>query len=137
MALAQTSTPAKPPAASKVYIPGLEQFMNLILIEHNKLWFAGKAHNWALATYEIGETKEAMTDVQDVVPAFKNLPLAYMLDAVITKELFDFEKAFEAKNFKKFVAGHDKFNAACNACHQGTQNSFIVIQRPMSPAFTN
>ena len=111
--------------------------MNVILIEQNKLWFAGKAHNWALATYEIGEIKEVMSDVQDVVPAFNKLPLAYMLDAVITKEIVGLEKAIKAKDFKKFAAGHDKLNAACYACHQSTENGFIVIQRPTGPAFTN
>jgi hypothetical protein len=139
-AFAQSPAPATPPAAAaapKVYIPGLEQFMNVILIEHNKLWFAAKARNWDLAAYELGEIKEVMGDVQDIVPVFKNLPLKDMLDAVITKEIVDLEKAIEAKNFKKFAAGYDKLNAACNACHQGTENGFVVIQRPSSPAFTN
>jgi len=138
-ALAQTPapTPAAPAAAPKVYVPGLEQFMNVILIEHNKLWFAAKAGNWPLAEYELGEIKEIMGDVQDVVPVFKNLPLAQMLDAVITKEIVDLEKAVEAKDFKKFAASYDKLSAACNACHQGTENGFVVIQRPTLPAFTN
>lgn len=137
--LAQTpaAPPAAMPAAPKVYIPGLEQFMNVILIEHNKLWFAAKARNWALAGYELGEIKEVMSDVQDVVPTFKNLPLAQMLDAVITKEIVDLEKAIEAKDFRKFAAGYDRLNAACNACHQSTENGFVVIQRPTRPAFTN
>jgi hypothetical protein len=121
-ALAQTAPPTAAPAASaheapKVYIPGLEQFMNVIRTEHNKLWFAAKARNWPLAAYELGEIKEVMSDVQDVVPTFKNLPLAQMLDAVITKEIVDLEKAVEEKDFKKFAAGYDKLNAACNACH--------------------
>jgi len=126
-----------PKEAAKVYVPGLEQFMNVILIEHNKLWFAAKARNWPLAAYELGEIKEVMSDVQDVVPTFKNLPLAQMIDAVITKEIVDLEKAVEAKDFKKFAAGYDKLNAACNSCHQGTENGFVVIQRPNRPAFTN
>ena len=67
----------------KTYVPGLEQFMNVILMEHNKLWFAAKARNWRLAEYQLGEIKEVMGDVQDLVPTFKNLPLADMLDAVI------------------------------------------------------
>jgi hypothetical protein len=139
-ASAQSSVPVAPPAATaapKVYIPGLEQFMNVILIEHNKLWFAANARNWPLAAYELGEIKEVMGDVQEVVPTFKNLPLDKMLDAVITKEIVDLEKAIDAKDFKKFAAAYDKLNAACNACHQGTENGFVVIQRPTLPAFSN
>ena len=135
--LAQTPAPSAPAAAPKLYIPGLEQFMNVILIEHNKLWFAAQAGNWPLADYELGEIKEVMGDVQDHVPVFKNLPLAQMLDAVITKEIVDLEKAIAAKDFKKFAAGYDALNKACNACHAGTENSFIVIKRPTTPAFTN
>jgi hypothetical protein len=105
LAQSPTPAPATPAAAApKIYIPGLEQFMNVILIEHNKLWFAAKARNWELAAYELGEIKEVMGDVQDVVPTFKNLPLNEMLDAVITKEIVDLEKAIEAKDFKKFAA---------------------------------
>ena len=150
MSLAQTPLPAAPPAAApkaanpenrpatpKVYVPGLEQFMNVILMEHNKLWFAAKARNWPLAEYELGEIKEVMGDVQDTVPVFKNLPLADMIDAVITKEIVALEKAIAAKDFKQFATGYDKLNAACNACHQGTENGFVVIKRPSQPAFTN
>lgn len=122
---------------SKAYVPGLEQFMNVILIEHNKLWFAAKARNWALAGYELGEIKEIMGDVQDLVPTFRNLPLADMVDAVITKEIATLEKSIEAKDYKGFTAGYDKLTQACNACHQGTENGFVVIKRPTQPAFTN
>ena len=139
---AQQSTPAKEAGDSvkdvpKTYVPGLEQFMNVILIEHNKLWFAAKARNWQLADYQLGEIKEVMGDIQDLVPTFKNLPLADMLDAVITKEIAAVEKSIESKDCRAFVSGYDKLTQACNACHQGTENGFIVIQRPTRPAFTN
>ena len=138
----QSAPPKEPPKqtgkeVSKAYVPGLEQFMNMILIEHNKLWFAGKSGNWPLADYELGEIKEIMGDVQDHVPTFKNLPLADMLDAVIVKEIAALEKAIEAKDYKGFAAGYDKLTQACNACHQGTENGFVVIKRPTQPAFTN
>jgi hypothetical protein len=45
-------------------------------------------------------------------------------------DLVDLEKAIEAKDFKKFSSGYDKLSAACNACHQGTENGFVVIERP-------
>jgi hypothetical protein len=141
-ALAQQSPQKESPKSagtemSKAYVPGLEQFMNVILIEHNKLWFAAKARNWALAEYQLGEIKEIMGDVQDFVPTFKNLPLADMLDAVITREIVALEKSIEAKDYKAFTAGYDKLTQACNACHQGTENGFVVIKRPTQPAFTN
>ena len=135
------ATEAKPadakPAAPKVYIPGLEQFMNVILTAHNKLGISGRARNWPQASYELGEIKEVMSDVQDYEPVFKSLPLADMMDAVVVKEIADLEKAIEAKDPKAFAAGFDRLTAACNACHQGTENGFIVIKRPTRPAFSN
>lgn len=140
---AQQPAPAKEGAGDsarnvpKAYVPGLEQFMNVILIEHNKLWFAAKARNWRLAEYQLGEIKEIMGDIQDLVPTFKNLPLADMFDAVITKEVVAVEKAIESKDYRAFVKEYGRLTQACNACHQGTDNGFIVIQRPTQPAFTN
>ncbi len=134
---AAKGTPTEAKETPRAYVPGLEQFMNVILIEHNKLWFAARERNWPLAAYELGEIKEIMGDVQELVPTFKSLPLAEMLDAVITKEIVALEKAIDAKDLKAFTAGYDKLTAACNACHQGTDNGFIVIKRPTQPAFTN
>ena len=74
--------------------------MNFILIEHNKLWFAAKARNWPLAAYELGEIKEIMGDVQDLVPTFKSLPLADMLDAVITKEIASLGKGHRGERLQ-------------------------------------
>jgi cytochrome c553 len=128
-----------PPGAHepKTYIPGLEQFMAVIQNEHAKLWYAGAARNWPLAAYQLSEIKEVMSDVQDLVPTFKNLPLADMLDAVITGEIAQLEKAIDAKDAKAFAAGFGKLTAACNACHQATGNGFIVIQRPARAGFPN
>ena len=127
----------KTSAAPKTYIPGLEQFMGVILTEHAKLWYAGSARNWELAEYQLGEIKEVMSDVQDLVPTFKNLPLADMLDAVITGQIADLEKAIDAKDPKKFADGYGKLTEACNACHQATGNGFVVIKRPGPGAFPN
>jgi hypothetical protein len=138
-----SAPPALPPPPAparetpKSYIPGLEQFMNTIQTEHAKLWYAGNARNWELAAYQLAEIKELMSDVQDLVPTFKDLPLARMLDAVITGPIAEIEKALDTKNFAGFSAGYGKLTEACNACHQATGNRFIVIQRPARPAFPN
>ena len=122
---------------AKSYVPGLEQFMSIIQNEHAKLWYAGEARNWPLAAYQLSEIKEVMSDVQDLVPTFKDLPLADMLDAVITGEIAQLEKAIDGKDAAAFDAGFDKLSAACNACHRATGNGFIVIRRPSGPAFPN
>ena len=148
-AVAQTpSAPpvSAPPAASpqpegshdaKSYTPGIEQFMNVIQTEHAKLWFAASARNWELAAYQLGEIKEIMSDVEDLYPKFKDLPLGKMLDDVITGPIADAEKTLDAKDFGKFSAAYGKLTDACNACHQATGTGFIVIQRPSGPAFPN
>jgi mono/diheme cytochrome c family protein len=138
-ALAQSPPPAaeEGQAAAKSYVPGIEQFMNVIQNEHAKLWYAGSAQNWELAAYQLGEIKEIMSDVEDLYPTFKNLPLGKMLDAVITGQIVEVEKALDAKDSKAFAAGYDKLTEACNSCHQATGNGFIVIQRPSGPAFPN
>lgn len=136
-AAAQAPAPKEEPPAAKSYIPGIEQFMNVIQSEHAKLWYAALARNWPLAAYQLGEIKEIMSDVEDLYPKFKDLPLGKMLDDVITGPIADTEKALDAKNFSQFAAGYDKITAACNACHQATGNGFVVIQRPAGPAFPN
>ena len=136
----QTAAPVPHPEgahAVKSYIPGLEQFMNIIQAEHAKLWYAGSARNWPLAAYQLGEIKEVMSDVQDIVPTFKSLPLAQMLDAVITGPIAELEKALDAKDSAKFAGSYDKLTAACNSCHQATGMGFVVIRRPLQPGFPN
>jgi hypothetical protein len=148
-AFAQSQAPSAPPvsappavplpaaAAPKNYLPGIEQFMNVIQTEHAKLWFAASARNWPLAAYQLGEIKEIMSDVEDLYPKFKDLPLGKMLDDVITGPIADLEKALDAKDFAKFSTGFSKLTEACNSCHQATGNGFVVIQRPSGPAFPN
>ena len=144
-AVAQAPPVSAPPAAapvaaetaSKTYIPGIEQFMNVIQSEHAKLWYAGQARNWELAAYQLGEIKEIMSDVEDLYPKFKDLPLGKMLDDVITGPIVELEKALDAKDFGKFSAGYGKLTDACNACHQATGMGFVVIQRPANAGFPN
>ncbi len=133
-ASAQSQAPAVP-EVPKAFVPGLEWFMNMIQTEHAKLWYAGKARNWRLAEYQLAEIKEIMSDTQDLVPVYKNLPFADMMDAVIVGPIGELEKAIEAKNPKAFAKGYGELTGACNACHQATEHGYIRIQRPAGPGF--
>ena len=131
------SPPPQPAETPKVYLPGLEVFMGTIQRQHEKLWFAARARNWPLADYQLGEMKEVMGVVQDLVPTYKSLPVKDMIDAVITGPIVDMEQAIENKNYSRFVRSFDKITAACNSCHDGAERGFIRIRRPQRNAYSN
>src|SRR3954449_3034629 len=58
-ALAQSGMQA---ATSEQYVPRLGDIMNAVQTRHMKLWFAGKALNWELATYELRQLKAGLLE---------------------------------------------------------------------------
>src|SRR6266576_7134289 len=58
-ALAQSGINA---ATSEQYVPRLGDIMNAAQLRHMKLWFAGKALNWELAAYELGQLKAGLVE---------------------------------------------------------------------------
>jgi hypothetical protein len=132
----QTQTPQNKDAP-KSYLPDLGDFMAGIQRNHEKLWFAGQARNWPLADYHVAELKEILSDVEDYVPRYKSVPIDEMIDAVITGQIADLERAVAAKDFSKFSASFDAVTQACNSCHQAVGRGFIVIKRPTLSTYTN
>ncbi len=123
--------------ATEPYAPGLGEFMTATQLRHAKLWFAGKARNWALAAYEIGEIKEGLDDAAKTNPEHDELPVADMIKTLIDPALSDLEKAVRAKSSIKFDAAFDNLSKACNTCHAASHKQFIRIQRPAALPVTN
>jgi hypothetical protein len=116
--------------ANEPYVPGLGEFMAATQLRHAKLWFAGRAHNWDLAGYEIDEIKEGLADAAKQVPVHDGLPIPAMIKTNTEAALEALEKAVDAKSSAKFVAAFDKLTNGCNTCHTGAKHPFIRIQRP-------
>jgi hypothetical protein len=104
--------------------PGLGEVMTLQQLRHIKLWFAGRAGNWALADYEIGELNEGFEDADKLVGGGT---VAKMVDGPM-KAL---QQAIAEKNSTAFATAFDSLSAGCNSCHQLLRRPFIVIQRPI------
>jgi hypothetical protein len=121
----------------KSYLPGLGEFMGRIQADHAKLWLAGEARNWELAGYQLSELKEVLSDVQDLVPRYQNVPVGQMIDAIITGTIADLEGAIATRDFSKFSTSFDKLTAACNSCHQAANRAYIAIRRPTQSNFSN
>jgi hypothetical protein len=116
--------------------PGLVEMM-ATQSHHMKLWLAGNARNWELADYQADELKEGLEDAAKKVPNYKGVPVGSMIETLVMPRIADVEAAIKAKDRNKFVAAYDKLTAACNACHQGSNRAFIVVQRPAGAAFPN
>jgi hypothetical protein len=121
----------------KSYIPGLGEFMGRIQVDHAKLWLAGEARNWDLAGYQLTELKEVLSDVQDLVPRYQNVPVGDMIDAIITGTITDLESTIAKRDFSSFSVFFDKLTAACNSCHQATNRGYIAVRRPTQSNFSN
>jgi len=120
---ASAQNPAEPPGN----LPGLGEIMTLQQLRHIKLWFAGRAGNWALADYEMGELNEGFEDVNKLLGGDT-------VDKMVGDPLKALQKAIEDKNRTAFTTAYDKLSAGCNNCHRALDHAFIVIQRPaLSP----
>lgn len=123
---------------SENYMPGMGEIMAATQMRHSKLWFAGKAGNWELASYELDEIEEGLADAVKYHPVFKkDAPVSAMLDKFTTQPLQNIRRAIEAKDSAKFKRSFDSLTSACNACHQAASQGFIVIKRPGILPFSN
>ena len=118
---ASAQNPAEP--ANGGNLPGLGEIMTLQQLRHIKLWFAGRAGNWALADYEMGELNEGFEDVNKLLGGGT-------VDKMVGDPIKALQKAIEDKNRAAFTAAFDKLSAGCNNCHRTLDHGFIVIQRP-------
>ena len=118
---ASAQNPAEP--ANGGNLPGLGEIMTLQQLRHIKLWFAGRAGNWALADYEIGELNEGFEDVNKLLGGDT-------VEKMVGDPIKALQKAIDDKNRAAFTSAYDKLSAGCNNCHRTLDHGFIMIQRP-------
>jgi hypothetical protein len=137
VALAGVGCRRQPPA--EAYVPGLGEIMTLQQMRHVKLWFAGEARNWDLASYEVKELGEGFDDVVKLHPTHEESPVAPKdaIPRMITSPLGDLRDAVEKKDAARFEQTYDALTKACNDCHQATNFGFNVVQRPSTNPYSN
>lgn len=126
-----------PPPA--VYVPGVGEIMTLNQARHIKLWYAGEAQNWPLATYEIDELEEGFADVSRFHSAYPGAPrpLSDLVRELVAMPLRQLRTAVVERAGSSFVVAYDALTDACNACHEATEHSFNVITRPTSNPYSD
>ena len=119
----QTDKPAASPPEADAGGPGLGEIMTLQQLRHIKLWFAGRARNWPLADYELGELNEGFEDVSKLLGGD-------IIEKNVGATMKDLQKIVDDKNAAGFAAAYDRLSAGCNSCHRTLDHAFIAIQRP-------
>jgi hypothetical protein len=134
--LANAEEPLGSQKAPAPYTPGLGDFMTAYVQPHHvKLGLAGREKNWKLAEYEADELKETFEDVTSYQGDWNKLPVAKLVETNITPALAAVADAVKHQSAPDFAKAFAKLSAACNACHQATDHSFIVIKPPAASSF--
>ena len=114
------------------YVPRLSDIMIVIQIRHSKLFYAVKAKNWPLASFQYEQLVSSLRDAERYYP--RTIPPMTHVDEIASS----LNKAIEVKNEAKFDQAFDELSAGCNRCHMAADRAFIVIRRPSYPsAFSN
>jgi hypothetical protein len=108
-------------------------------MRHLKLWFAGEAENWDLAAYETDELVEGFEDIVRFHPTHKMspVPLRQIVPQFTDEPVRALRSAIEHRDQAAFTAAYDSLTQACNGCHQATEFSFNVVERPSSNPYAN
>ena len=121
------------------YTPGLGEIMTLIQMRHSKLYFAGLAKNWPLASYEVKELQEGFADVVHFHPTHQGspVPLAALCSKLIQVPLDQLQSATQGRDLAKFKRAFQALTSSCNACHEATHFAFNRVRIPQSNPFSN
>ena len=125
--------------SERAYTPGLGEIMSVTQMRHLKLWYAGQAQNWPLASYEVDELEEGFADAVRFHPEHKQSPrpLTEVVPEFMAGPIAALRTAIARRSQAGFVAAHDALTQGCNACHVATEFSFNVVVRPASNPYSN
>jgi hypothetical protein len=123
------AAPARPASSDRL---SLADVMVLIQMRHTKLWFASRAKNWQLTSYELSELNDAFAKAAML---YINIPVDYIV--AVHKPLQALTEGAAQKNRIKFERAFTDLQSACNLCHQAAGVNFISIQTPTSNPFND
>jgi hypothetical protein len=114
------------------YKPGFGEFMSIVQVHHEKLWFAGTNANWPLADFEVHEIEEIFEDLKQFHAERKESELLGMMDPALDS----MDAAIGQQDTAMFRASYLLLTNTCNSCHIATEHGFVVIKTPDTPPFS-
>jgi hypothetical protein len=108
-----------------------------IQLHFAKLYYAGEARNWDLATFERNEIEGLLGKVAVLRPAENNVKIDEIINTFKQTPFTAVKDAIDVKDRKLFRQAYNDSLAMCNACHQATGRPFIAIITPTNAPVSN
>ena len=122
--------------APAVYMPSFGDLMTMaVQPRHIKLGLAGQARNWAYATYELNELRNAFARIARTIPIYRTAKTDELFAAMTQTPLAAVSAAIALHDARRFRKAYAQLTAACNACHVSLDHAAIVIRAPSRAAF--
>lgn len=103
------------------------------------LWYAGKAENWRLADFYLGETRSHLRWAVRRIPirkddAGRDINLGNILQAFENSQLTQLKASIAGKDEASFERVYKESLAICFACHKAADKPYLRPQIPSQPA---
>lgn len=108
--------------------PGLARIMPDIGIRTWKMYYAAKASNWPLASFQLKEIKELMEFGMFTRPKYEG-----DLEEFIDQKMGPMERALKAQDFAAFDAAFQEAVSQANAYHEKHDKGFLRWKLPDQP----
>ncbi len=108
--------------------------------EHfTNLWFAGRAKNWPLADFYLGETRSHLRWAVRRIPIRRDLKgrdinLGNILQAFENSQLAQLKGTIDGKDAPAFERVYKESLGICHACHKAADKPYLRPQVPLEPA---
>jgi len=124
--------------ALKELVPDQAHIMADVGNHFTNLWFAGKAENWPLADFYLGETKSHLKWAVRAKPirkddAGRDVNLPGILEAFENSQLTQLKQAVDHKDMAAFERVYKESLTICYACHVASSKPYLRPQIPTKP----
>jgi len=102
------------------------------------LWFAGRAENWPLADFYLGETKSHLHWAVRRIPIRKDsqgqdIHLEPILEAFENSQLAQLKTTIDNRDGHAFETSYKESLAVCYACHKASDKPYLRPRVPAEP----
>jgi hypothetical protein len=120
-------------------VPSQSHMMADVGDHFTNLWFAGRAENWPLADFYLGETKAHLHWAVRRIPIRKDnqgkdVNLVNILEAFENSQLTQLKQAIDRKDRSGFETVYKDSLTVCYSCHKAADKPYLRPQVPTEPA---